>query len=249
MNPDGVIMGNYRTGAAGKDLNRVYTRLNKEVYPEIYHMRTLMDRLTQNRQVYMFLDFHGHSDKKNTFVYGPVYNIAEPEYYKSKVLPKMMSLKTPIFRFYSCVWRLAESKRETARAVMLEQYRIPFAYTVESSNGSYYDGEAKLTVDFTRERWAEMGLSMGECLTDYISMLDEYEEFVSQRREVLSRKKGKRAASCSHPTRTTKNQEKAQPKLIEWEDDVIEEIKPPTTTVFFLNMIEDIRNDEKFKKN
>jgi murein tripeptide amidase MpaA len=29
MNPDGVIMGNYRTGAAGKDLNRVYTRLNK----------------------------------------------------------------------------------------------------------------------------------------------------------------------------------------------------------------------------
>lgn len=75
MNPDGVVMGNYRTGAAGKDLNRVYTRLNKEVYPEIYHMRMLMDRLTQNRQVYMFLDFHGHSDKKNTFAYGPAYTI------------------------------------------------------------------------------------------------------------------------------------------------------------------------------
>jgi murein tripeptide amidase MpaA len=29
MNPDGVVMGNYRTGAAGKDLNRVYTKINK----------------------------------------------------------------------------------------------------------------------------------------------------------------------------------------------------------------------------
>lgn len=29
MNPDGVVMGNYRTGASGKDLNRVYTRMNK----------------------------------------------------------------------------------------------------------------------------------------------------------------------------------------------------------------------------
>jgi murein tripeptide amidase MpaA len=33
MNPDGVVMGNYRTGAAGKDLNRVYTITNKDIYP------------------------------------------------------------------------------------------------------------------------------------------------------------------------------------------------------------------------
>jgi hypothetical protein len=78
----------------------------------------------------MFLDFHGHSDKKNTFVYGPAYSITEPEYYKSKVLPRLISTKTPIFRFYSCVFRLSESKKETARAVMMDQYRIPYTYTI-----------------------------------------------------------------------------------------------------------------------
>ena len=29
MNPDGVILGNYRTGVSGVDLNRVFHKLNK----------------------------------------------------------------------------------------------------------------------------------------------------------------------------------------------------------------------------
>lgn len=45
------------------------------MYPEIYNIRAMLGRLQQLHQVYMFLDFHGHSDKKNTFVYGPVYSI------------------------------------------------------------------------------------------------------------------------------------------------------------------------------
>lgn len=28
LNPDGVILGNYRTGVAGRDLNRVYINPN-----------------------------------------------------------------------------------------------------------------------------------------------------------------------------------------------------------------------------
>lgn len=78
-----------------------------------------MKKLVDKTPVFMFLDLHGHSSKKNTFFYGPSYPITEPEYYKAKVLPKILSNKTPIFRYYSCVFRLAESKKETARAVML----------------------------------------------------------------------------------------------------------------------------------
>ena len=42
----------------------------------------------------MFLDFHGHSQKKNAFVYGPSYGITNPEYFKCKLLPKLISMKT-----------------------------------------------------------------------------------------------------------------------------------------------------------
>jgi hypothetical protein len=29
INPDGVVLGNYRTGVVGKDLNRLYSNKNK----------------------------------------------------------------------------------------------------------------------------------------------------------------------------------------------------------------------------
>jgi hypothetical protein len=33
MNPDGVTLGNYRTGLSGKDFNREYKDPDKEVFP------------------------------------------------------------------------------------------------------------------------------------------------------------------------------------------------------------------------
>jgi murein tripeptide amidase MpaA len=36
LNVDGVIIGNTRTSAAGKDLNRQFTFANKDFYPEVY---------------------------------------------------------------------------------------------------------------------------------------------------------------------------------------------------------------------
>lgn len=35
LNPDGVILGNFRTSYSGKDLNRQFYTSNKLVYPEI----------------------------------------------------------------------------------------------------------------------------------------------------------------------------------------------------------------------
>jgi murein tripeptide amidase MpaA len=39
LNPDGVICGNYRTGLAGVDLNRIYRSPIKELYPTVYHAK------------------------------------------------------------------------------------------------------------------------------------------------------------------------------------------------------------------
>lgn len=73
MNPDGVVLGNYRTGLSGKDFNREYANPDRDIFPEVYAFKKLV---TQNKMNFrnnflMFLDFHGHSTKKNVFVYGP----------------------------------------------------------------------------------------------------------------------------------------------------------------------------------
>lgn len=76
VNPDGVIMGNSRTSAAGKDLNREFKSHKFELYPEVYLIKTLAMKLKKKFGIYMSLDFHGHSRKKNTFFYGPPYTLS-----------------------------------------------------------------------------------------------------------------------------------------------------------------------------
>jgi len=73
MNPDGVTLGNYRTGLSGRDFNREYKDPDRAFFPEVHAFKKLV---TENKIVFkddlsIFLDFHGHSVKKNTFVYGP----------------------------------------------------------------------------------------------------------------------------------------------------------------------------------
>ncbi len=39
LNPDGVILGNYRTGLFGKDFNREFHCPDKDIFPEIYSLK------------------------------------------------------------------------------------------------------------------------------------------------------------------------------------------------------------------
>ena len=47
LNPDGVIVGNYRTSFSGKDLNRQFKDLNKYVFPEISRLHDLALEIRQ----------------------------------------------------------------------------------------------------------------------------------------------------------------------------------------------------------
>lgn len=89
-----------------------------------------MARLQRRYGLLLFLDFHGHSRRKNTFFYGPAYPISHREYYKCRALPKIIEKLNPCFRFYSCSFMISESKRTTARAVALSQMRVPYVFTV-----------------------------------------------------------------------------------------------------------------------
>ena len=73
LNPDGVVVGNFRTSFSGKDLNRQFNNLNKYVYPQITALHDLAMQLkrTHRSSFLTYFDFHTHSSKKGLFCYGP----------------------------------------------------------------------------------------------------------------------------------------------------------------------------------
>lgn len=70
LNPDGVVNGNYRCDYIGADLNRRWPNPSKLLHPTIYYTKKLLKICHQDNQVLLFCDFHGHTRKRNVFMYG-----------------------------------------------------------------------------------------------------------------------------------------------------------------------------------
>ena len=77
LNPDGVVIGNFRTSLCGRDLNRQFRNSSDFLIPEVKGLKQLVIGLKAEfkGRLIFFLDFHGHSVKKNVFLYGPEYEI------------------------------------------------------------------------------------------------------------------------------------------------------------------------------
>ena len=87
----------------------------------------------------MFFDIHGHFCKKGSFVYGPHYPLHSPHYVKSKIIPKLLSERTEIFRFYSSRFKVEQKKTGAARMVMAREIGVTYSYTLENSYYGYID--------------------------------------------------------------------------------------------------------------
>jgi len=70
------------------------------------------------KEVLALVDMHGHSRKKNTFVYGPEVPLHHDKYYKMRIIPKLIADETSKFRYFSCKFRHEQSKLKAARIVM-----------------------------------------------------------------------------------------------------------------------------------
>lgn len=70
MTPFGI--SSHRCGLTGEDLNRRWTNPNRIAHPSIYHTKGLFEYIRRVIcvQPFLFVDLHGHSRKKNVFLYG-----------------------------------------------------------------------------------------------------------------------------------------------------------------------------------
>ena len=96
INPDGVINGNYRCSLAGQDLNRRWKNTNKQLHPENFATKRLIRAFKKEREIVLYLDLHGHSRRKNIFIYG---NNNEELPHQTRVFPFLLSKICDYFSF------------------------------------------------------------------------------------------------------------------------------------------------------
>ncbi|XP_009993764.1 PREDICTED: cytosolic carboxypeptidase 1 [Chaetura pelagica] len=169
LNPDGVINGNHRCSLSGEDLNRQWQNPNPDLHPTIYHAKGLLQYLAAIKRLpLVYCDYHGHSRKKNVFMYGCSIKetmwhtnvnavscdlVEDPGY---RTLPKILSQTAPAFCMGSCSFVVEKSKESTARVVVWREIGVQRSYTMESTLCGCDQGKYKGLQIGTREL-EEMG--------------------------------------------------------------------------------------------
>ena len=140
LNPDGVINGNYRCSLSGSDLNRRYKVPSKVLHPVIFSVKRLVRQFSKERPMALYCDFHGHSRRKNIFMYGNSSSEAPEE---SRIFPYILSKICDYFSFNLSRFSMHKSKEATARISMYKELKIPSIYTMEASFSGADQGRLK----------------------------------------------------------------------------------------------------------
>jgi murein tripeptide amidase MpaA len=167
LNPDGVIIGNYRCSLSGDDLNRQWKTPSQRMHPEIFAVKEMFAKTLRWREIYLYVDCHGHSRKKNVFMYG-CNNKHATGYnkYKEKVVPFMFSHNHESFSFKDSNFTIAKAREGTGRYVVHNEFDVINSYTLEAS---FFGPEKGLYQDchFTPTQLYEVGKNFWITLKDY----------------------------------------------------------------------------------
>ena len=127
LNPDGVIVGNYRCSLAGLDLNRQYINPSIKAAPEIASMKEMVRKTLECRDIHVYVDIHGHSRHKNLFMYGCQHSGAAGGKqaqllekkgslaHREKVLPVLLARQADHFSYGDCSFAVQKCKETTGR--------------------------------------------------------------------------------------------------------------------------------------
>ena len=72
-------------------------------------------------------------------MYAPYYPLHSRKYLKIRILPKLLSERSELFRYYSCKFRMEKYKEGCARQALWNALNIQNCYTIECSALGYYN--------------------------------------------------------------------------------------------------------------
>ncbi|KAL4623526.1 cytosolic carboxypeptidase 4-like [Arapaima gigas] len=167
LNPDGVVNGFSRCGLSGEDLNRQWKKPDPVLSPTIFHAKGLLYFLgSVGRSPLVFCDYHGHSRKKNVFLYGcgveetprpPGSAIDGKEDPEDCTIAKALERLAPAFSLSGCRHAAEKWRESTARVVLRREMGVRRSYTMESTYNGCNQGIYKVCC------WRSEALQRGRC--------------------------------------------------------------------------------------
>lgn len=113
----------------------------------------MIKKTREHRKIALFCDFHGHSRKKNIFIYG-CNDQSDQNILKERVFPlylnlflnyiinRLLSRKHSAFSYKDCCFDIQKQREATARVVVHKEFGVENSFTCEASfcgasSGSY----------------------------------------------------------------------------------------------------------------
>ncbi|XP_033640292.1 uncharacterized protein LOC117300677 isoform X4 [Asterias rubens] len=172
LNPDGVIVGNYRCSLTGRDLNRNFRHPKKESFPTVWHTKEMLEVFAKETEILVYCDLHGHSRKHNVFIYGCDKNGKEIDaaaFLYQRLFPWLMSREAPDkFSFRGCKFHVKRCKEATSRVVMWRELGISNSFTMEATFcGSKNISSEEIPRHFNLSDFEDLGRHFCEALLVY----------------------------------------------------------------------------------
>mmetsp|Transcript_13479 Transcript_13479/g.11544 ORF Transcript_13479/g.11544 Transcript_13479/m.11544 type:complete len:495 (+) Transcript_13479:437-1921(+) len=130
LNPDGVLNGNYRCALSGVDLNRSWIDPSKKLHPTIFSTKLMLKKMKEERDLILYCDIHGHSRKKNIFMYGCQ---GKDTKRKELIFPMLYRNNCDFFSIKDSSFNIQKDKESTARVNIWRELNILNCYTLEIS--------------------------------------------------------------------------------------------------------------------
>lgn len=187
LNPDGVIHGHYRVSQTGDDLNRNWTEPSRDRHPTIFHAKKRLKTLAGEGRLLLYCDIHGHSTKRNVFMYGcnsaafgsSMFGALDVhKFRREQQFPKLFSERCQFVSLKDCIFDVDKKKENTGRAAVARECSIIHSYTLEASfcGSDLVDGvsqQGSLT-HFTTADLESTGVELCKSLAAYCTTQAEF---------------------------------------------------------------------------
>jgi hypothetical protein len=172
LNPDGVVLGNYRSSLMGFDLNRHWNEPTPWAHPSISAAKDVIMALDANSNVDLdfFIDIHAHSTLNNCFMYGNVYD-NEERFERQMAFPKLLFGNADDFSMSSTSFNRDAMKAGTGRRFLGSALNPrALCYTLEVSFASYITAFGQVTTPYTEEAYHRLGRNVAKTFLDFYKL-------------------------------------------------------------------------------